>query len=369
MKLRHLFSSALLAMPMMAMAQGWTPTPNDTLQSVKVLENGNVVYSIYAPKAQEVTLAGDIVPWGMKPEARRQPNGVWTMEIPNVKPGAYRYHFVVDGMNVYDPKAHATTDLAAVAVVAPQGNEFFAYRKDIRHGALAVRTYESKVIGETRSMCVWTPAGYENSTENLPVLYLIHGGGDTYTAWPTVGMAGNILDNLLAEGKIQPMIVVMPDGTVGHDVANEVAPFAADMAEDIMPFVESNYRVLKDKDHTAIAGLSMGGMETMETAFQNIDKFSYVWVLSSSFMPGQEPLAEAKRLKVDENVQRINSSFKKLIFTQGGPADIAYKNCQNTRRVLDQLGVKYDYEENAQDGHSWLAWRADLYNLLQRIFK
>jgi len=368
---RILLLSCIFCATLSAVAQnfGFKPTPNDTLQSVRVLPNGTVVYSIYAPKAQEVSVAGDIVPWGSKPEAKRQDNGVWTIEVQNVLPGSYRYHFVVDGVNVYDPKAATTVNLSAVTSVTPKGDEYFAYRKDIRHGAMAVRTYWSKTIGETRSMSVWTPAGYENSSDKLPVLYLIHGGGDTYTAWPNVGCAGIILDNLLADGKIQPMVVVMPDGTIGRDASKEVAPFAKDMAVDIIPFVESNYRVLTDKDHTAIAGLSMGGMETMETAFQNIDKFSYVWVLSSSFMPGSDPMSEANRLNVPANVDKINKSFKTLIFTQGGPTDIAYKNCENTRNVLDAIGIKYEYEENAQEGHSWGTWRADLYNLAQRIFK
>lgn len=219
-------------------------------------------------------------------------------------------------------------------------------------------------------MRVWTPAGYEKGKEKLPVLYLIHGGGDTDTSWPNAGAAGEILDNLLADGKIKPMIVVMPNGTIaGPNVQDEVAPFAKDMVTDIIPFIEANYRVLTDKDHRAIAGLSMGGMETMETAFQNIDMFSYVWVLSSSFKPGTDPKAEAERLNVPANVAKINKSFKKLILTQGGPSDIAFKNCENTRKVLDELGVKYEYEENAQFGHSWGTWRHDLYNLAQRIFK
>ena len=120
------------------------------------------------------------------------------------------------------------------------------------------------------------------------MLYLIHGGGDTDTSWPNAGAAGIILDNLLADGKIKPMIVVMPNGTITN-VPNEVPPFAQDMVTDIIPFVEKNYNVLIDKNNRAIAGLSMGGMETMETAFQHIDMFSYVWVLSSSFMPGADP--------------------------------------------------------------------------------
>ena len=364
-------AALLLGTALSANAQwGRKPTPNDTLQSVRVLKNGNVVYSIYAPKARKVTLAGDAMPWGAKVEAKAQPNGVWSFEVPNVEPGVYRYHFTVDGIDVYDPKAPATKELTAVATVAPKGNEFFAYRKDIKHGAMAVRTYESQTIGETRTMRVWTPAGYEKGKEKLPVLYLIHGGGDTDTSWPNAGAAGEILDNLLADGKIKPMIVVMPNGTIaGPNVQDEVAPFAKDMVTDIIPFIESNYRVLTDKDHRAIAGLSMGGMETMETAFQNIDMFSYVWVLSSSFKPGTDPKAEAERLNVPANVTKINKSFKKLILTQGGPSDIAFKNCENTRKVLDELGVKYEYEENAQFGHSWGTWRHDLYNLAQRIFK
>ena len=239
---QFLFSLVLLMSCCLAVSAQWLrkPTPNDTLQSVRVLDNGNVVYSIYAPKAHIVTLAGDAMPWGQKIEAKEHDNGVWTIEVPNVKPGVYRYHFVVDGLPVYDPKAPATTELTAVATVAPTGKEFFAYRKDIPHGAMAVRTYESRTIGETRTMRVWTPAGYEKGKQKLPVLYLIHGGGDTDTSWPNAGAAGNILDNLLAEGKIMPMIVVMPNGTiVGPNVQDEVAPFAKDMITDIIPFVES----------------------------------------------------------------------------------------------------------------------------------
>ena len=368
---RMLFFALLMGTALSTSAQ-WqrTPTPNDTLQSVRVLENGNVVYSIYAPKARTVSLAGDAVPWGAADKVIKteHPNGVWTFEVPNVEPGVYRYHFNVDGIDVYDPKAPATKELTAVATITPKGDEFFAYRDHIDHGAIAVRSYWSKTLGETRTLRVWTPAGYEKSKQKLPVLYLIHGGGDTDTSWPNAGAAGIILDNLLADGKVKPMIVVMPNGTITN-VPNEVPPFAQDMVTDIIPFVEKNYNVLTDKNNRAIAGLSMGGMETMETAFQHIDMFSYVWVLSSSFMPGADPQKEAERLHVPANVAKMNKSFKKLVFTQGGPSDIAYKNCENTRRALQALGLNFEYEENEQKGHSWGTWRADLYNLAQRIFK
>ena len=362
-----LFSAALLCG--VSLSAQWQRTPNDTLKSVRVLPDGDVLFSIYAPEAGNVSLTGDIMPWGQKIVPEKQDNGVWTIRIPDVKPGMYRYHFVVDGVQVYDPKSETTTQNSALAVVEPDGEEFFSYDKDIPHGSMAVRSYYSSVIGETRTMRVWTPAGYEKNCPKLPVLYLIHGGGDTDTSWPTVGAAGEILDKLLAEGKMKPMIVVMPNGTIHtDDMQGEVPIFAEDMTECIIPFIESNYNVLTDKDSRAMAGLSMGGMETLETALKNIDMFSYVYVLSSSFAPGADPAAEAARLGVPENVDKINASFRQFVFTQGGPSDIAYQNGINTRNELEKLGVKFEYDE-VEGGHSWTAWRQNLYDLAQRIFK
>ena len=354
---------------------GRTPTPNDTLQPVRRLADGSVVFSIYAPKARTVTLAGDgdLIPWmgDNKPVVKENPNGVWNITIKDVKDGVYRYHYVVDGVNVYDPKGELAGETSAIALIQSTGDEFFAI-KNVPHGSVSQRIYWSETLNTWRRMHVWTPAGYETSKEKLPVLYLVHGGGDTDNSWPGVGRANFILDNLLAEGKMVPMIVVMPNGSIdipGGTVHDEVEPFAEDMKTSIIPFIEKNYRVLTDKDHRAMAGLSMGGMETMETTLKNIDMFSYVWVLSSSLKPGLEPAKEAERLKIKENAQRINKSFKKFVFTQGGPSDIAYRNCENTRKEFEKAGVNFDYEENAQGGHTWTTWRADLYNLAQRIFK
>lgn len=366
MKKITLVSAAVAALlcSLPASAQWGPRTPNDTLQSVRVLPNGNTLFSIYAPKARQVSLAGDAVPYG-KPLTPKEKNGVWTFEVPGIKAGVYRYHFVVDGVQVYDPKSPTTTQLGAVAVIEPNGPEFFSYNPDIAHGAMAVRSYWSKTSNQTRTMRVWTPAGYENSKTKLPVLYLVHGGGDTDTSWPTAGAAGEILDNLLAAGKMQPMIVVMPNGTFPGD---EVPVFAADMVTDIIPFVEKNYRVIADQAHRAMAGLSMGGMETLEVTFNNPDLFKYVWVLSSSFAPGKNPADEAARLKVAENLAKINKNVKEFVFTQGGPSDIAYQNGINTRNYLEQLGLKFEYME-VEGGHSWYAWRQNLYDLAQRLFK
>ena len=267
-------------------------TPNDTLKSVRVLPDGSALFSIYAPKATDVRLSGDIVPWG-KPLVPEQKDGVWSFRIPDAKPGVYRYNFIVDGVVVYDPKNMEVSQRSALAVIDPTGNEFFSYRPDIPHGALAVRSYWSTTLGQTRTMRVWTPAGYEAGKAKLPVLYLVHGGGDSDVSWSTAGCAGDILDNLMAEGKMVPMIVVMPNG------ACDISLFEKDLMNDVIPFIESNYRVRKDKDSRAISGLSMGGIQTLEVIFQNPDKFGYVWCLSGGFNPGVD---------IDKEISSFNPS-------------------------------------------------------------
>ena len=353
---------ALLAATLQAGAQGWfrQPTPNDTLQSVRVLPDGKVLFQIYAPKARTVAVTGDL-PWDKPVVFKEAPNGVWKGVCEGLADGCFRYTFIVDGTRVQDPKAPLSAEQASVFTKGP------GYIKDVPHGAVAQRYYWSETLGQMRRMHVWTPAGYEKSKAKLPVLYLIHGGGDNDASWPGVGAAGWILDNLLAEGKMVPMIVVMPNGTI--PVQNEVPPFAQDMVTSIIPFVEANYNVYTDAKHRAVAGLSMGGMETMEVAFNNIDMFTYVWVLSSSLMPGLDPAAESERLQVKKNAAKMNKQFKALVFTQGGPADIAYKNCENTRAQLEKDGLRFDYLENAQEGHSWATWRADLQTLAPTLFK
>ena len=338
------------------------PTPNDTLQSTRVLPDGKVLFQIYAPHSSQVAVMGDL-PWDKPVKFEKAENGVWKGVCEGLDEGCFRYSFMVDGVKVQDPKAPLSAEQASILV---KGD---GYVKDVPHGALAQRWYWSKTLNCQRRMHVWTPAGYEKSRKKLPVLYLIHGGGDNDASWPGVGAAGWILDNLLAEGKIVPMIVVMPNGTIQtNDMMGEVPVFAEDMVTDIIPFIEKNYRVKAKQSARAMAGLSMGGMETVETAFNHPELFSHVWVLSSSFSPGnQQPYVE--KLGLNSIAPALNKNFKALVFTQGGQADIAYKNCQETLGYLDAAGVKYDYMENAQAGHSWTTWRADLATLAPTLFK
>lgn len=343
-------------------------TPNDTLQSVRTLKDGSVVLSIYAPQAKEVSISGDIMPWGVKPNVEKNEQGVWSVTVPTVAPGVYRYNFMVDGVRTYDPKGALAMETSAVAHIG-NGTEFFAMKKDVPHGAIAQRYYHSKTLNTMRRMHVWTPAGYGKSTEELPVLYLIHGGGDTDNSWPTVGCAGAILDNLLAEGKIKPMIVVMPNGTIQTEtLEGEVPLFAEDLMTDIIPYIEENYRVLTDKDNRALAGLSMGGMETLEAGLNHYQKFGYLWVLSSGWFANDTKTYEVKGAYLKKIAADFNKTVRALHFTQGGPEDIAYHNCKAMLKLFDAAGIKYGYSE-APGGHTWYTWRNDLYNMVQQLFK
>lgn len=360
---------ALLSLSMPVAAQ-WqhTPTPNDTLRSVRRLSNGDVQLSIYAPRAQSVTIGGDIMPWGQTLVPRRADNGVWTITVPRVADGAYRYHFVVDGVPVYDPVASTASETSAVATFDDGGQAFFAMRR-VPHGAVSQRYYYSETLGQMRRMHVWTPAGYERSADKLPVLYLVYGGGDTDNAWPGVGCAGLILDNLMAEGKIKPMVVVMPNGSIKTStLEGEVPLFTDDMIRSIIPFVEANYRVLTDKDHRAMAGLSMGGMETLDMMLRHYDRFGYFWVLSSGWFETDKQAYISNGTRLKEIGADFNRSVRHLQFTQGGPEDIAYKNGKAMLRLFDEAGIRYGYSESP-GGHTWHTWRNDLYRLAQTLFR
>ena len=368
--MKHFFSIMALtfcAVPMMAQWQ-MQPTPNDTLQPVRNLGGGKVVFSIYAPNAQQVGFGGDAMPWGKPLQFTKSDNGVWTAVISDLKDGVYRYNFTIDGVKVQDPKGALSAETSALANIG-DGKQFYDMRANVPHGAIAQRYYYSKVLKTMRRLHVWTPAGYEKSADKLPVLYLIHGGGDNDASWPGVGCAGNILDNLLAEGKMKPMVVVMPNGSIPvKNMMDEVPLFEQDLVGSIIPFIEDNYRVVADKAHRAMAGLSMGGMETMETILNDNDKFAYFWVLSASWFPAQPEQFEGYRQRLNKAADGIKKNVCQLVFTQGDPEDIAYQNGLATLKLFDAANVKYEYY-TAPGGHTWYTWRKNLHQLAQRIFK
>ena len=356
MKRILLLLAAMTLFAASAGAQGWMrqPTPNDTLRSTVVLPDNSVVFQIYAPEAKSVAVAGDL-PWDKPARFVKQENGVWKARLNNMVEGIYRYRFIVDGMNVYDPKAPNAGETSALLTVDAKGDEFFAM-KNVPHGAVAQRYYWSEPLKEMRRLHVWTPAGYENSTEKLPVLYLVHGGGDTDNSWPGVGAAGFILDNLMAEGKMKPMVVVMPNGSIHMPDGNmmgEVPVFAEDMITSIIPFIESNYRVYTDQANRAMAGLSMGGMETRAITLARPEVFAYYGLLSGgTYAP--EDIKDPKQVKG--------------IFLSCGGKEGPDRIMQ-AAEALKAAGYNAKGYVSPGTGHEFQTWRRSLLEMAPMLFK
>src|ERR1051326_2558804 len=253
-----------------------------------------VTFRILAPKAESVRLSGGDIPGnGQGAQMTKGTNGVWEVTLGPIDPGAYRYNFNVDGVAVIDPRSSAISESNnnVWSLVYVPGSEFMDTR-DVPHGAVASVTYYSKSLEKYRRLHVYTPPGYDSGKGKFPVFYLLHGAGDCDEAWTSVGRAGFILDNLIAAGKAKPMVVVMPAGHTrasgfgarGRGEAGSRPPvdeFVQDFLNDIMPYVEKHYRVYADRQHRAIAGLSMGGGQTLNIGIPNLDKFAYLGVYSS----------------------------------------------------------------------------------------
>src|SRR5581483_10530524 len=208
-------------------------------------------------------------------------------------PGAYRYTFNVDGVPVVDPRNAAISESNSNvwSLVVVPGNDLMDTR-NVPHGAVASVTYYSTALQKFRRMHIYTPPGYELGKDKYPVFYLLHGAGDNDDCWTSVGRAGFILDNLIAANKAKPMIVVMPAGHTrpfGPGMPrpqNATEEFVQDFTQDVMPYVEKNYRVIADRSHRAIAGLSMGGNQTLNIAIPHLDEFAYIGVFSSGLIGG-----------------------------------------------------------------------------------
>jgi enterochelin esterase family protein len=351
------------------------PSPANTVVSPEVLVDGRVTFRIFAPNAREVAVRGE---FGPQPVAlTRADNGVWSATVGPVEPNAYRYRFVLDGATVPDPRngqvAQDNAGVQSLLFVAGPAAEFMASQR-VPHGAVREVTYRSSSLGFDRRMHIYTPAGYDLSSERYPVLYLLHGGGGTDDEWSTIGRAGFILDNLIAAGRARPMVVVMPAGHVpGVEGARAMTaspandPFTADLLNDVLPYVERNLRVLTDTPSRAIAGLSMGGIQTLNIALNNLDTFGQVGAFSTGWFP---PVLE----EVEKNLgARLDSPTTKarltLLFIAVGTGDqLASQNSKNMLAMFDRHGIRYTYRES-DGGHTWINWRRYLNELAPMLFR
>ncbi|MBV8819301.1 MAG: hypothetical protein JO022_13150, partial [Acidobacteriaceae bacterium] len=275
------------------------PAQPPQVVSPEVSADRHITFRIHAPNAKAIHLSGGDIP-GMNPQAGQMTqgeNGIWELTIGPIDPGAYRYNFNVDGVTVIDPRNPSSSESNnnLWSLVYVPGSDFMDTRQ-VPHGAVAAVTYYSTALQRFRRMHVYTPPGYENGSAKYPVFYLLHGAGDSDDSWTSVGRAGFIMDNLIAAKAAKPMVIVMPAGHTsmgGFRVPGGADEFARDFTTDIMPYVEKNYRVISDRAHRAIAGLSMGGAQTLNIAVPHLNEFAYIGVYSSGLIGEFGPMRPA----------------------------------------------------------------------------
>lgn len=340
----------------------------------QILPDNRVVFRTKAPNAQKVQ-----VDLGKKYDMVKDTAGVWSVTTDSIGEGFHYYSLLIDGVALADPASETFYGMGRMAsgIEIPfRGGGYYAMR-DVPHGDIRVKKYLSKASNSWREMYVYTPPGYDQSTEKYPVLYLLHGGGEDQRGWATQGKTNLILDNLIAEGKAKPMLVVMMDGNLGSPMGpgsmatagdGFLKIFESELKLGAIPFVESNFRVQADAAHRALAGLSMGGIQTLYAGVKNTDMFSSLGVFSSGWFANNDALSGPHYAFAKDNAKTINGNLKNFWISMGGEEDIAYKNCKIMLSKYDELGIKYQYSEY-RGGHTWPVWRHDLFGFSQLLFK
>ncbi|SEI91503.1 Enterochelin esterase [Dyadobacter koreensis] len=339
-------------------------------QYPQILPDNRVVFRVKAPGAQRVQI--DL---GKKYEMAKDTGGYWAVTTDSIGKGFHYYSLLIDGVALADPSSETFYGMGRMAsgIEIPYRNGGYYAQKDVPHGEISIRKYFSRPMGSWREMYVYTPPGYEKSTEKYPVLYLLHGGGEDQRGWATQGKTDLILDNLISEGKAKPMVIVMMDGNVSSGGLagfneNVLKSFENELKQAAIPFVESNFRVETDAKNRALAGLSMGGLQTLYAGIKNTEMFSSLGVFSSGWFSNNTALTEPQYAFMKTNAEKINSNLKNFWISMGGQEDIAFNNCKIMCAKFDELGVKYAYSEYP-GGHSWPVWRHDLFAFSQLLFK
>lgn len=360
--------------------------------SPEINADKTVTFRLPAKNAKEVLILGDCVAdnkW-IAPMTMSQ-DSIWEYTTPRpLDSELYMYNFIVDGVKINDPSnVYMCRDIANVMnifIVDGNGDNKAPgdrYKvQNVKHGSLHKVWYDSKSMDMQRRMTVYTPAGYEEGTKRYPVFYLLHGMGGDENAWTELGRAAQILDNMIASGEVEPMIVVMTNGnagleaTPGESSLGFVQPFVnlpeakASFAEhfpEVVAFIDKNYRTKADKKHRAIAGLSMGGGHSFDISKCNPDMFDYVGLFSAAVRIPQIVGEESD----DVLKKQLTTQFSKkpaLYYIAIGKDDFLYDMNKEYRKMLDDMGFKYVYRES-EDGHIWRNWRMYLTEFLPMLFR
>jgi len=335
----------------------------------QILPDSRAIFRLKAPDAQKVQL--DLT---KKYNMVKNSEGIWELTTDSLTEGFHYYSILVDGLAVADPSSETFYGMGRMAsgIEVPfKGDDYYAI-KDVPHGEICIKYYYSTVFNVWRRFYIYKPAGYDvNISEKFPVLYILHGGGEDERGWATQGKTDLILDNLIAANKAKPMLVVMPDGNVNAQGfgENSLKMFERELKQCIIPFVEKNYRAESSSGNRALAGLSMGGIQTLYAGINNTDLFSYLGVFSSGWIiPAQNDLADKQNDFMKKNLDKIKNNLKLLWIGIGGKEDIAYNNCQTMISKFNEMNLKYTYCDYP-GGHTWPVWRNNLYNFAQLLFK
>jgi enterochelin esterase-like enzyme len=349
---------------------------NNVPVSPEIHPDRKVTFRLFAPKASEVILMGSpgILEFTKKPlPLEKDAAGIWSLTIGPLPAGFYTYGYAIDGgLRMPDP-SNPNLELRrwgpTSLFIVPGAEKSVIEKRNVPHGTVHVNFYDSPNLNTGRMVYVYTPPGYETGNQKYPVLYLLHGNGQIEASWTWTGRTNVILDNLLAEGKIKPMIVVMPYGHVAREIktpgvnppavpGSDMAAIEKELITAVTPLVESKYRVLTDRKNRAIAGLSMGAAQSLTIGLHNLELFSAIAAFSGSANREQWEKADANVLN-----QKV-----KVLWLGCGTDDFAYDGVKALHEILERKNVKHVWNESG-GGHSWPNWQVYLSKYAPLLFR
>ncbi|MCQ2200614.1 MAG: esterase [Bacteroidales bacterium] len=391
MQLRaHRFVAAIMACTitsLSAFAQSMTPSREQMPEGSVAMEtninqhsyprlmpDNSIIFRLRAPEAQKVQ--ADIC--GVKYDMKRDDNGVWTGQTAPQVPGFHYYSLVVDGVSVNDPASETFYGCGRMmsAVDVPEKDLDYLTIKDIPHGKVSTLNYYSKVTGSWRTLCVYTPPTYDaNSDKRYPVLYIQHGGGEDHRGWMQQGKTNIILDNLIAEGKAEEMIVVSANSNVNAGMGGYrwegMQAFRAELVDNVIPFIDKTFRTVADREHRAMCGLSMGGGQTFYIGLRGLDVFSSVGIFSTGMFGGINGAAGTDLDKEVPGLLSDAASFNKKLeafLITCGEQDPRIEHNKRVAAEMQSHGLKVKFESFPGD-HEWQPWRKSLHSFAQMLFK
>ena len=354
-----------------------TPAPTNINQNQCpcIMPDNSVIFQIKAPNASKIQI--DL---GKKYDMVKDANGLWTVRTEPLDPGFHYYFLVIDDIPVADPASQSffgTGKMTSGIDIPEEGVDFYDV-KNVPHGAMSSRLYFSKVTNSWRRLYVYTPPGYDkNINQKYPVVYLQHGGGEDETGWVTQGKTDLVLDNLFALGKAKPMIVVIANGNVRASAAGYTSEamesFKMEMTQNIVPFIDENYRTLANRKNRAICGLSMGGGQSFYAGLENLDIFSAVGIFSSGLFGGIRTTS-ANAFDAEKEIPGLlskSSEFNQkldLFYISCGEGDMRIDHTKKAVATMREKGLKVEFNSFPGD-NEWQVWRKSFHDFASRVFK